>query len=130
MYIEIDFDSEEAIYMQLRNQIIMGIAACHVQEGESLPSVRSLAGEVGINMHTVNKAYAILKQEGFISLDKRRGAVVAMNVNKEKAKEKIRNQLTLLLAQGLCHRVTRKEFHEMIDEIYEKYSIDQEGYNL
>ena len=60
MYIEIDFNSEEAIYIQLRNQIIMGIATSEIREGESLPSVRQLAETVGINMHTVNKAYSVL----------------------------------------------------------------------
>ena len=57
MYIEIDFDSDEAIYMQLRNQIVLGIATNRYQEGESLPSVRQLAESIGINMHTVNKAF-------------------------------------------------------------------------
>ena len=61
MIIEIDFNSDEAIYIQLRNQIIMGIATSEIQEGESLPSVRQLAETVGINMHTVNKAYTVLK---------------------------------------------------------------------
>ena len=56
MYIEIDFNSEEAFYIQLRNQIIIGIARNQYQEGDSLPSVRQLADSVGINMHTVNKA--------------------------------------------------------------------------
>ena len=73
MLIEIDFNSDEAIYIQLRNQIILGIATATVREGDSLPSVRQLAETIGINMHTVNKAYSVLKQEGFISLDKRRG---------------------------------------------------------
>ena len=57
MLIEIDFNSDEALYVQLQNQIIMGIATATIQEGESLPSVRQLADTVGINMHTVNKAY-------------------------------------------------------------------------
>lgn len=73
MLIEIDFNSEEAIYIQLRNQIIMGIATSTIREGDSLPSVRQLADTVGVNMHTVNKAYTVLKQEGFIQLDRRRG---------------------------------------------------------
>ena len=63
MYIEIDFNSDEALYMQLRNQIILGIATAQLKDGESLPSVRNLAETIGINMHTVNKAYAILKQD-------------------------------------------------------------------
>ena len=66
MVIEIDFNSDEAIYMQLTNQIIMGIATSRLQEGESLPSVRQLADMIGINMHTVNKAYSVLRQEGHI----------------------------------------------------------------
>lgn len=61
MLIEIDFNSDEALYVQLQNQIIMGIATATIQEGESLPSVRQLADTVGINMHTVNKAYSIFK---------------------------------------------------------------------
>ena len=68
MLIEIDFNSEEALYVQLQNQIIMGIAMDLIKEGDALPSVRQLADTVGINMHTVNKAYTVLKQEGFIRL--------------------------------------------------------------
>ena len=74
--IEIDFNSEEAIYMQLRNQIIMGIATSRLQNGDTLPSVRQLAELIGINMHTVNKAYSVLRQEGIVSIDRRRGAVI------------------------------------------------------
>ena len=74
MILEIDFNSDEAIYIQLCNQIIMGIATSVIHEGDSLPSVRQLADTVGVNMHTVNKAYNVLKREGYISLDKRRGA--------------------------------------------------------
>lgn len=65
MILEVDFNSEEALYIQLRNQIIVGIATNRLKEGESLPSVRQLAESIGINMHTVNKAYTVLKQEGF-----------------------------------------------------------------
>ena len=61
MYIEIDFESSEAIYEQLCNQIILGIAKNMIREGESLPSVRAMAEQVGVNMHTVNKAYNVLK---------------------------------------------------------------------
>ena len=64
MYLEIDFNSDEAFYVQLYHQIIIGIATSRLQEGDTLPSVRQLADEVGINMHTVNKAYSLLKQEG------------------------------------------------------------------
>ena len=93
MLIEIDFNSNEAIYVQLQNQIIMGIATDAIREGDTLPSVRQLADTVGINMHTVNKAYSILRQEGFIQLDRRRGAVVAIDADKAQAMLKLREKL-------------------------------------
>lgn len=93
MIIEIDFNSEEALYMQLRNQIILGIATSRYQEGDALPSVRALAEEIGINMHTVNKAYTVLKQEGFVKVDRRKGAVIALNADKIQALEEIDKDL-------------------------------------
>ena len=78
MVIEIDFQSDEALYTQLMNQIIMGIATSRLQEGDPLPSVRQLADTIGINMHTVNKAYSLLRQEGFVSIDRRKGAVLSL----------------------------------------------------
>ena len=79
MVIEIDFNSDEAIYMQVRNQIIIGIATSRLQEGDVLPSVRQMANQIGINMHTVNKAYSVLRQEGLVTIDRRKGAVVAID---------------------------------------------------
>ncbi len=122
MLIEIDFNSDEAIYMQLRNQIILGIATSAIQEGEALPSVRQLAQTVGINMHTVNKAYAVLKQEGFIQLDRRKGAVIALDIDKIKALEDMKEQLRIVLAQGSCKNISREEVHELVDELFEEYS--------
>ena len=82
MIVEIDFNSEEALYIQLINQIIIGIATDQIREGDTLPSVRQLADNIGINMHTVNKAYSVLKQEGFLRVDRRRGAVIALDTDK------------------------------------------------
>ena len=92
MVIKIDFESEEAIYVQLKNQIILGIATDRIREGDSLPSVRQLADNIGINMHTVNKAYSVLRQEGFIKLDRRKGAVIALDVNKLEALEALQRE--------------------------------------
>ena len=121
MLIEIDFNSDEAIYVQLQNQIIMGIATDMIQEGDTLPSVRQLADMVGINMHTVNKAYSILKQEGFIQLDRRRGAGIAIDVNKMKAFEELKQELRIALAKGSCKNISREEVHEIVDELFDEY---------
>ena len=119
--IEVDFNSDEAIYVQLQNQIIMGIATEMIKEGDTLPSVRRLADNIGINMHTVNKAYSILKQEGFIQLDRRRGAVIAIDVDKARALLKLEEQLRILLAKGCCKNITREEVHTLVDEIFDEY---------
>lgn len=120
MFIEIDFNSEEAFYIQLRNQIIIGIATNQYREGDTLPSVRQLAENVGINMHTVNKAYAVLKQEGFIRLDRRRGAVIALDVNKLRVMEELETNLRVVLARAACKGVTEDEVHQMVTEIFLK----------
>lgn len=124
MVIEIDFNSDEAIYVQLMNQIILGIATSRLQEGDTLPSVRQLADTIGINMHTVNKAYSLLRQEGFVTIDRRRGAIIAVDENKIKAMEEMKENLIVALAKGCCRNVSREEVHGLIDEIYDEYGID------
>ena len=121
MYIEIDFNSDEALYLQLRNQIIIGIATSQFQEGDTLPSVRQLADTIGINMHTVNKAYSVLKQEGFVKVDRRKGAVIAIDIDKMQAKEDLKRDMQVLLAKSSCKQISREEVHALIDEIYEGY---------
>jgi DNA-binding transcriptional regulator YhcF (GntR family) len=121
MYIEIDFNSDEALYLQLRNQIILGIATSKFHEGDALPSVRQLADSIGINMHTVNKAYSVLRQEGFVKVDRRKGAVIAIDIDKIQAVEDLKRDLQVLLAKSRCKRISRQEVHALIDEIYENY---------
>lgn len=121
MVIEIDFNSDEALYLQLRNQIVLGIATSRFREGDALPSVRQLAENIGINMHTVNKAYSVLKQEGFVKVDRRRGAVIAIDIDKIQAMEEMRGVLQVILAKAVCKNISREEIHSLIDEIYEEY---------
>lgn len=121
MIIEIDFNSDEALYLQLRNQIIMGIATSQFREGDSLPSVRQLAEIIGINMHTVNKAYTVLKQEGYVKVDRRRGAVIAVDADKMRTLVELKKQLQVILAESSCKNITKEEIHDLIEEIYEDY---------
>ncbi|MBS6955854.1 MAG: GntR family transcriptional regulator [Clostridium sp.] len=122
MVLKIDFNSDEAIYIQLRNQIIVGIATDRIREGDTLPSVRQMAEYVGINMHTVNKAYSVLRQEGFVKLDRRKGAVVSLDVDKIQAMEELRQNLDVVLACGICKNISRSEVHQLVDMIYDTYT--------
>ena len=121
MFIEIDFNSDEAIYIQLCNQIIMGIATDQLKVGDPLPSVRQLADTIGINMHTVNKAYSVLRQEGFLTIDRRRGAMISIDGDKMRALEEMKRDLVVVLARGCCKSISKEEVHALIDEIYEEY---------
>lgn len=120
MILQIDFNSNEAIYLQLRNQIVLGIARNQICQGESLPSVRQLAQDLGVNMHTVNKAYAMLKQEGYVSMDRRRGAVVTKEVQ-DKSTKNLEITMQMVVAEAICRDISRDELYQFIEEIYNNF---------
>ena len=124
MIVEIDFNSEEALNIQLINQINIGIATHQIREGDTLPSVRQLADNIGINMHTVNKAYSVLKQEGFLRVDRRRGAVIALDTDKMRTISEMRRDLSVILARGVCKNVSREEVHNLVDSIYDAFTAE------
>lgn len=121
MLVTIDFNSDEALYIQLRNQIIVGIATAQICEGDSLPSVRQLAENVGINMHTVNKAYTVLKQEGYIKLDRRKGAVIALDIDKLNSMNIMIKNMRVIIAQAMCKNISSEEIHQVVDEIIDEF---------
>lgn len=76
LLLSIDMQSETPIYTQIAQQIIEGIAKGEVIPGEVLPSVRALAGDLGVNLHTVNKAYHLLKQDGYVQINRKKGVMI------------------------------------------------------
>lgn len=84
MILNFNFSSKVPIYIQLRNQVVIGIAEGKLKPGEKLPTIRRLAAESGINMMTVSKAYQLLKEEGYILTDRRLGTVVAKKERRNK----------------------------------------------
>lgn len=124
MILSIDFSSDEAIYIQLRNQIIIGIANSEIREGDNLPSVRDLAEDIGINMHTVNKAYTTLKQEGYVKLDRRKGTIIAIDTDKYRAIMEMTEEMRVILAKAICRNISSKEVNEIVDKIFIEYESD------
>ena len=76
MLVEIEHDGAVPLYRQLRDQVVEAIADGRLHSGDALPATRRLAADLGINMHTVNKAYDLLRREGLIRLGRRTGAVI------------------------------------------------------
>lgn len=124
MIIELDMNSSTPIYVQLRNQIVMGIGRGELKLGESLPTVRQLAQDIGVNTMTVNKAYQILKTEGYIKIDRRHGAIVSDNIDMDIVfREKLENEIELLLAEAAINGMDKNDFLSMCNEIYSKIKV-------
>lgn len=124
MIIELDMNSSTPTYVQLRNQIVMGIGRGELKLGESLPTVRQLAQDIGVNTMTVNKAYQILKTEGYIKIDRRHGAIVSDNIDMDIVfREKLENELELLLAEAAINGMDKNDFLSMCNEIYSKMKV-------
>ena len=119
MILNFDFHSDVPIFMQIRNQIVIGIAEGKLKPGEQLPTIRALADEAGINMMTVSKAYQILKQEGYITADRRSGARVALKDDKA-VNEKTMQQLRLAISELRLSGMKEEEILSLVSGIYQE----------
>lgn len=119
MIIRIDEYSDIPIYMQIRNQIVMGISSGELKPGEQLPTVRALALEIGINTMTVSKTYQLLKQEGYIMTDRKNGARVRDNIAKSGVvSEENRTELRRIVSESRLAGISKEELKKLIDEFY------------
>lgn len=127
MNLKIDLQSDEPIYIQIRNEIIRGIATGMLKPEEPLPSVRKMADDIDVNMHTVNKAYAMLKKDGFIIGHRQRGVVVNKERPSFEGKEyeaRLKKELDTIVVEALCRRMSLDYFvgicQTVFDDVGEK----------
>lgn len=129
MLIQLDFESEVPIYEQLKDEIIIGIAKKELLPGERLPSVRALASDIGINLHTVNKAYQQLKQDGFLLIHRQRGVVIhpdgAPGANAVYQK-KLQTILRPMIAESICRDMSKESYLQLIESIYHELEVGGE----
>lgn len=124
MILELNTASEVPIYVQLRNQIVLGIGRGELKIGESLPTVRQMAQDVGVNAMTVNKAYAILKAEGYIEIDRRHGATVRpKTADMEGMRKRWEGELELLITESSLKGMNRESFLALCTEIFDRQQI-------
>jgi DNA-binding transcriptional regulator YhcF (GntR family) len=118
--IKIDVYADKPIYEQLRDSIILGIASGQLAEGEPLPSARRLAGDLGVNFHTINKAYDILRNDGYIVMDRRTTAIVSAKKTQGNLSAELAEKLTLCAAEAICNGIDESAFAEICAETYRK----------
>ena len=123
MIIEINTQNPSPIYEQLRDQIVLGIAAKKLVPGEALPSVRSLAADLGINFHTVTKAYAMLCDEGYLIMDRRKGAIVT-HTETQSFLPQLSHKLLRAAAEAICHDIPKDDFIALCAKCYQTASGD------
>lgn len=122
MILEIDTLSVTPIYQQLRNQVILGIAKKELLPGESLPTVRQLADELGVNTMTISKAYNLLKDEGYLITDRRKGSLVRLpEPFQAQEAQASRQALALLLAEIKLHGTSKETLLANIHDIWQDF---------
>ncbi|HBF2771647.1 TPA: GntR family transcriptional regulator, partial [Clostridioides difficile] len=101
------------------------IASGELKINESLPSVRSMAENIGVNLHTVNKSYNELKEEGFLNIDRRKGAIVAQLPMKidNTTRQKNKLDLELLVAKSYLSGISKEEFLSLSSSLFDKYEV-------
>lgn len=118
MILKIDMTNDIPIYQQIRNQIVFGVAKGELKDGESLPTVRQLAADIGVNPMTVNKAYSILKNEGTIIIDRRHGAKISLKGTDDIIFDQDFDQRSILLISEASTRgATKEELSEHISKL-------------
>lgn len=125
MIMTIDLTSDIPIYMQIKNAIIAGIAAGRLSPGQPIPSVRQLASDIGVNMQTVNKAYSLLKQDGYIEINRRKGAVIADRGTPDEGWQRTLLRDLSIIAQAACSQGMQEE--EFIRTCIEAYRTSKGG---
>ena len=123
MLMQLDFSSEVPIYRQIHDRLVLGIASGELKAGSRLPTVRALANEAGVNVMTINKAYQLLKQEGYINADRRGGTIVAGKTVAMPC-EKTLDELRLPAASAKISGMTRGEWLHLCELAYDNPKCD------
>jgi DNA-binding transcriptional regulator YhcF (GntR family) len=114
--ITIDRDLETPVYSQVAHQVRQLIAAGALSPGTTLPSVRRLASDLGVNLNTIARAYRLLEDEGFLDIRGRSGVKVAPPAEKVRnsAHAELLEELRVTLARFRQAGVTKEELVDVV----------------
>ena len=114
----IDAQSRIPIFEQLEKQILEFISIGVLSANDQLPSVRSLACEIGVNPNTVSKAYQELEAQGYIYTEKGKGCFIADNGSKKTIKSVKLQEFREVVAEMKQYHIESKELHNCINHVY------------
>ena len=117
----IDYRSGESLYIQIKNNYKKMIMSGSLKENEMLPSVRTLAGNLAINVNTVQRAYRELEQEGYIYSIPGKGNFVA-KIDKSiinKGYNELREEILDLMEKAKFLNISKEEVNKIVNEFYE-----------
>ena len=120
----IDYQDRRPLYEQIVEKFQMLIIKGVLEPNSQLPSVRKLAMELSINPNTIQRAYAVLEQQGFIYPIKGRGNFVSPDLKMMEEKKKLYSgELSKLVHQGKALGITKQEMTEQISKMYEEENV-------
>jgi GntR family transcriptional regulator len=99
MFLTVDISDKRPIYQQIVDGIKALIARGQLREGTALPSVRQVAGDLGVNLNTIAIAYRQLQDEGFLTVRHGSGAVISSRRGHEVEEGELRRSLSTILTQ-------------------------------
>ena len=123
----IDYRSGESLYIQIKNNFKKMILSEALKENEMLPSVRTLASSLAININTVQRAYRELEQEGYIYSIPGKGNFVA-KLNKSvinKNLDEFKEELFLVMEKAKLLDISKDEISKLVNEFYENRGEDK-----
>lgn len=125
MLIKLDLQSNLPLYTQLKNQIIEGIAKGDFRPGDPLPSVRTMAADLGINLHTVRKAYQELQQENLLLIHRQKGVVInpdGIPRADSRYEEHLKESLRPIVTDCLCRGIDAQQFLKITRQLFAEYT--------
>lgn len=130
MFIQIEPQSDVPIYEQVTRKIMEGIARGEMKPGDTLPSVRNLAADLGVNMHTVNKSYHELEGKGIITIRAKSGAIIRSSEERALTSEQLRQiekNLKPVVVEGMVFGATAEQIEHMMKKVFSDLQIPAEG---
>ena len=113
----IDIRSNDPIFEQIQKQIIRYVNLGILKEHDKLPSVRSLASDLGINPNTVAKAYLELESHGVVYSINKKGVFVDKNTAAKDFSEEL-NDLDAIVSKCFANKIDIKKVEEVISKYY------------